>query len=1396
MTTVKIFLYNILNNWDKDAFDEFDFDYNDKAFLGKVNEFDIEIKDTDNYETLVQKISLYLFDLLVNDKENWKNKKRCRFCYKNTVELDEKEEYIECSTCKRIYKYAKNLENIPFPHPKYIYIKNKEESVLYSNNSILQTPLEFLNNIRYDKLNLLNSYFDRVSDIIKHSDEIQISSLLDQKPTLATYDCIIFNDFYEFLEKTDVLVNIKETYTKLFWYKVNYSDFQEKIKNSKTNDNPNFIQDNNSFKLLENEIKSRDKLISEFEKLEMSIFTKITKAFSSVIIKTMFDKEPFLNLLNIFQTIELSSKIPYVSLYVDEISQMKHKIWRPLAGSDLQKKWDNKILHKKSLKFKIKYNSMYFTCNIYNDNNISIVLPISNTTNIEADTIIEIIKIVNQLIKQIKLLPYQQKLSKNVFQEMDSDILKIGTKDSNVIFSALNMNNVIEQENIDMDRMGILLECLKNYVIVDKINENKVSFFYVYDVEDKQSIRYEKFLRNAIQKKMFQFTNNIIENNDILENIKVEFGEFFNLEENHQNFLFNKWITDNNISISNIKEAFKYNKFKWSILSGIYITIEYTDNNIFKFRINGIKQWKQENKIIDFVRRLFYLIENLENYPFFKNICKINGKKITTKTTKDKNLKQALKKYFPNLFWDSSENTKKGYARKCQKKEQPLIFSTEQAYNNWFQSQQPQNKTNLQKIFTRGCPDFTKDEMVKRIKELGHIPNDDNICIQFQLVEYQNKDKLDREGNSWTLKELKEMSESLNLPILNSREKLLANIDRYFTIEEFKIKENIEDVMPNPSTFVINQDDNKFYITCPNGLNNSKSKNSKFMGFLDIDEHPSANTAIGNEKRKFCVPCCKERINESRTDFCSGLLDYEDYIAGLTSQGNVDYIKNHNKFPLTPERYGHLHPKLFQLLNRHPKNEDKLLKIVNRLSLIKPNGLFLRLGIPQNNFSFINAIITAINMQGENISFQQALKSIKNSITENVFRNLNSGNLYWKYNGIINDYKKIFDTDNLNNIDIHDIWDIISREKILTLNGLNIIIFEIKNKILGTKEVEELHLVCPQDQEINHFFQINKPTVFLFKGENNQYEPIINYFSSEKISLFDFSKDNMNTLESWYKETCTLINIDSSMTAKSLIKEYDINTQFVDSFNKVQYLLTVDNFIIPTIPSGFSLNIPIESSIHIKKYVNKFEDTLDFLKDNNFEPKSVIVNNDNIIGIVVKSDRIVPVIFEQYKQQLPKEEDLTILDFENVDQAILSDLPKLEFQKVNKQLFREEAYQRFRLEFSHYISIKNIKKDEIQESFDNVIKNFTKDVVEIVNLNFDLYEIKNIRTLCQNVDDSDKHCNNNKLIILKKDIIPFQEKLRNELEKFPIKAQEIYTKRIDTIIDPLLFLNDLNNVFF
>ena len=80
------------------------------------------------------------------------------------------------------------------------------------------------------------------------------------------------------------------------------------------------------------------------------------------------------------------------------------------------------------------------------------------------------------------------------------------------------------------------------------------------------------------------------------------------------------------------------------------------------------------------------------------------------------------------------------------------------------------------------------------------------------------------------------------------------------------------------------------------------------------------------------------------------------------------------------------------------------------------------------------------------------------------------------------------------------------------------------------------------------------------------------------------------------------------------------------------------------------------------------------------------------------------------------------------------------------------------------------------------------------NLQLNTYEQQNMRLLCTRVN-KEIHCQDKQLVIMKEDLSSFEAKLRDEWNRFPLKKKELQERRVDVLIDPLLFLNDRNHIF-
>lgn len=1412
MKTVKINLHSFINNWPTVDPDETEV----PGELKVLTTFELSgITDNETVGSLQKKIAVHLFGLLVKNNENrWDlasdddevSKGRCMYCFKtdvvlgsNSEEPDAVPDLIQCSECDRLYPYSSRFDSIPLPHTDYIYIMKNGKGITYTNDYSIDSPVSFLG----DSFDYKSMPVDFFNDLQNRFFEDGFPQVIDSRNNPLNisenniFDVIYYPDFQLMMNSIDVSPVIKKRFLEMFW-NVRTDDYSQKLVNAAIEDSPepNFIQEINEMNNLAQSVNLSTNVITEFNKLGSSEFKNTTKGISRIIIKSHQDSTvQFINLLRIFHLFEVTPETPYLSLFIDRLSEKKSKVFRGLS-QDLINNWTETGGKTKQLLFKVKIRGSYFTMLLSNTNVIKVILPMTFKLNIKKELLEEISSEANKVIAKISKLSYREKINKGlIIHGMSEEIDEWGTPDSTTEFAPMSISIAFQAKDIDLIQMASIIRCLKPYTILTKEDPNNILFLYIYDVDKKQSIRYDRFLWAIIKSSLRR--KKTIDYDDI----KTQFGIEFDLEANQLDALFQQWTFQNQEILEKLSSnETLVNNFN-PISDGVAIKITQA-GDFFTVAIQGIKYFRQDTEILEFLKKLFYLQQNIKKNKFFLENCKdIITKSISQK--KGTNLKIGLKRFLPDIFWESPNKKEEGFTRKCQKNWQPLIFSDESEYLEWMKKQMPKDLTETQKLFTRNCPSLTMEELAKKLTDLNvQVPKRRiDRCLDLQKTLFEREDYSD--------KDLKDILIALGLPLQIGIPKKKTAIQRYLNIQTFLNREGVDNVYPNPQTFVIKRNDKKFFLTCPNGLDNDESKDAKYMGFVDINMNPNAKEAEGDDKRKFCVPCCKKSINEARVDFCSAVSDYDELTSGKAS--SVEYIKNDKKFPLDNNRYGHLPNPIHNLLNINESGTIMDKKV--RLGLIKP--MYLRRGIPQSNFSFLQAIISVL--PGD-FTLPGVLKLLATNIQNNkTFRSLNNGNLFWEFNGSKTQYANIMNPTNIEKIDLFHMWELISmpglfpitqKTKILA-GGINIIIFEIKQKTIGTKTVDELHVVCPRDQEIDHFYNKALPTIMLYRN-GDQYEPIEFYESiSSQIGIFNFNteEDIFASLRGWYLDACSVLELNTKMTAKSLIKRFGpmsrggtIKKQLIDRFNKVRYLITKDDFIIPTIPSGLSLLVTAENLNTGNLPLRSYLETYEFLKQNKFKPLKIIVSENTITHIILSDDRFVPVVPSPVPEdnKLPVESGLQ--DYKLIDEAILSDLPPDLFKDLQQGDYTKESYELFRYHFANFLT------DESREQLRNKMGNpedlmnqFVHGLAIIPEVTLENYSKPNIRILCHSSNKESVHCGYingaHALAVLESDLEVFKKRVLNELDRFKLKRLEIIENTIDPIIDTLRFIDNKDHIF-
>jgi hypothetical protein len=404
----------------------------------------------------------------------------------------------------------------------------------------------------------------------------------------------------------------------------------------------------------------------------------------------------------------------------------------------------------------------------------------------------------------------------------------------------------------------------------------------------------------------------------------------------------------------------------------------------------------------------------------------------------------------------------------------------------------------------------------------------------------------------------------------------------------------------------------------------------------NIDEpckhHDKENTFGYNIKS---YPCCFEK---------QPLV----YRAQKVDKGNI--IKQHiittDKL-LGYKRQGILQPGLNTLLNEY----------------LKPtSSAFLRWGVNQNHLSFLNCIVESLGDNSDlKIDSTYALKRFfVNYLTEHPqdFLKLNNGNISLKYSSL----QEYIDTINGENV-IH--WtDIIDLVQIAL--GCNILIIDIpytETLSKTTFQYEDMRLVCnlniQQDKTKPFLIMIKKQNSFEIIVENssarwNRQSQKIQILDKQPVVNFVFNYDKtdsptsiVNLFVNYYLSSCTKENrfpekypYEELYSAEYIIgklekTEYKIWFQLVNSFNKINMLVTKLGLIVPIKETGvldLIHTIPFDDFI-IKQKAISIDRVIDLLDDFNdssdFQPKlkllGATVDKNVYTGVLTNFGEVLPV---------------------------------------------------------------------------------------------------------------------------------------------------------------------------
>jgi hypothetical protein len=660
-------------------------------------------------------------------------------------------------------------------------------------------------------------------------------------------------------------------------------------------------------------------------------------------------------------------------------------------------------------------------------------------------------------------------------------------------------------------------------------------------------------------------------------------------------------------------------------------------------------------------------------------------------------------------------------------------------------------------------------------------------------------------------------------------------------------------------------DDGKInYFTC----DPEENKKHMFIGFLSKSNNPN----------ELCMPCCfkKDHLtgnNKAKRNYfmkCIGNKESDINVEKnklLNIKDKIYILKETNKFQ--EGKFIFLINDLNNFFNIIWNNDYK---IKDRFLIESNSGYYFKFTVKDNYYFYLSTLSVIFDKTLDEIK-ELCINIIENDKNDTIFSYLNNGDirtLFQTRENYINHIK----TNNYLEYDI--VGELLSLPNVLTPNGFFPFILEKKTKIIK-KELEKdmyidnFYIKC-LNNENNYFennnFDNNKQDIVILIKDGKYYFPIFRVKKQKKDKIFSIYKkynfnDNetkniINELILYYNKSCDTNNLQSITTinniyAKNVINKLEenniiIKNQLINDRNKVLYLHIENNLILPVSPSGSSYKYPLINIKDYKKF-NSLDETIknlsyiekkikmnyipDIIYYNKFENKgnetyynvvSILLKNKTIIQI--KEEKITSKQFKKYGLNY----EFIILD-EIVNKHILdksNPTDDLDL-RVRQNLYRNEAYNLFRLELSYFlnnnndiknniidivrnknINIKN-KREELYNIIISYINEKTKlkisskkesiaDIIETLP-NLEDYNISNIREYCiihKNKDTcmKNKHCNfiNNKCVfqLYKEDLFIYINRIIEEMILDKVKFKELIQEDsyyVSDIVDYSLYSN-------
>ena len=1264
-----------------------------KLIKKALNDDDIFEKKINNMVKFDDSNDEQLYDIQLKDVFNK------HFVYEQYIYKDDTIKMLKQKICcglKSNEKFDNDLYLIPsrqYLWTEYIY-ENEINKIMLGQkwlrrNELLSVDVEPLNNLRnYEELkNVLKNLRENIR---RYSNKIRVED--DENNILYDYETYMLNneifmiDIYNefglnYNPDQDTIKNLLDVYLRIYFPKIKYDDTKTIIELLNGNKKNELSKVKPIFETINNELTIYNEITNIVDSVKKQgnyqyIF-KENYITQSAINLNLEVEEGRINMFKIFDDFILTENYPFIQYQtLDGIVTYKFhegeidKFIKTKENKNVLSRWFEYSHY--GINFKIKINDdskiKYMSVLLRDGNKLEYKTQWKGDYLATIDDVIETYKYIIDLVKKLNEesinLRFKVPTNEDFRFAYINSIQNFALPNEYVI----NHNNLSNFSRLFYPYISLVIDPRKR--LSKKLLQDDDKSKYGTYLRYKRISKYESYQR--IEQRIIYIIRNYEYTPQLLA---VEISKQFNITE--ENAM--EEVKDILQKYPNLKKSRKVLK-KMETLpkykpQGIGVDIQGKTIDKYKIRISGARDNEQLGRICEFTNILLHLY--VETY----HVKNPKMQQLIKTLEKLKNIAERINKVNDVILHDKEVGTLKNMAKIDKRR---IGFKPEKGQNQW----------------SRSCQNSGQE---KRRQPLQY-PSD-------------------------KIGDLLKLGYSLNKKTGNYEKRVMIT-------ENGKKKEQVlQTVKVNVYDDYGNLTGNEILYACDPKINGENF----YVGFLSKSKNPFGD----------CMPCCFKKNpmtsrNKKKMEFfkkCVNPKSSKEEELDENLGDKLYILQDTNK--IQEGRFGFL-PKYLDIYFNFLMGNQK--KIKHHYLTQTETGYYLKQGVNNEGDQFLNSIIASLDLSYSEL-IDKIVKCLKNDTNEQIFTSINGGDIKTKFKTREN-FITVLQSEEF--FDSEILIDLISVPNSVTKTGLNIVIFKKKNVILKktlekTKIREDFTISCKNNDDISNLKSKTRQTMFIIK-EDNYYYPIMMVHKPNEMSknidiikLFKYEENPsniVNHISHFYEKNCNRTFLDSviyknsslpayAMTQllSSLDSKYHVKHQQIDIRNKVKYLITSSNLIIPVRPSGSLYNIHIIKNID--KYINDYSTTFTELEkiyklsDSKIPIKPIGVyydeqSNDviNANSIIIETYDVVPIQPIKLKISKLKEHNL-IYEKKTLEDKIDYEISKGRtnividdrITSINKNKYLTESYELFRLEFSTYIN--DPSNESIKKKLETIIKNDT-----------------------------------------------------------------------------------------